>query len=263
LAFQLSNLPGFVVIRFDKPGAGDSEGGPCRDLDFEGELAAARAVLTTAMRRADVDSTRVFLIGQSYAGGILPLVAHQHHVAGYIVISSWYGSWMDRLLAFEQRERELRGMKRETIERQLGMLRRLYGEYLVGRRTPGEVLAGRPELAEVWKDEPDHQYGRPARFFQQLQDLDLRAAWQTVNVPALIVYGEYDWLMRREDHVALADALNRRHPGTATLVVVPKMGHSLFVHPTIEQAHRDYWSGTFPNDLEPRIAAWLAANSDR
>lgn len=40
-------LHGFVLMRVDRPGCGDSEGGPCRDVDFETELDGYRQALKT------------------------------------------------------------------------------------------------------------------------------------------------------------------------------------------------------------------------
>jgi pimeloyl-ACP methyl ester carboxylesterase len=73
---------GFVTMRVDKPGAGDSEGLPCPETGFHEELAGYRAALRTLVADPAVDRTRVFLIGLSLGGFFAPLLARELPVAG-------------------------------------------------------------------------------------------------------------------------------------------------------------------------------------
>ncbi len=66
---------GFVTLRVDKPGCGDSEGGPARDVDFDTELDGYRQALKMLKARGDVDTDRVFIFGHSMGGVMAPLLA--------------------------------------------------------------------------------------------------------------------------------------------------------------------------------------------
>ena len=73
---------GFVTMRVDKPGAGDSEGPPCAETGFREELAGYQAALRALVADPAVDKNRVFLIGLSLGGFFAPLLARDVPVAG-------------------------------------------------------------------------------------------------------------------------------------------------------------------------------------
>src|SRR6185295_607143 len=73
---------GFVTMRVDKPGAGESEGPPCPEGGFDAELAGYRAALHELKEDPAVDPTRIYLFGDSLGGFMAPLLANETHVAG-------------------------------------------------------------------------------------------------------------------------------------------------------------------------------------
>ena len=121
----------------------------------------------------------------------------------------------------------------------------LYATYLNQDLTPGDVIARRPALASVWEGSGTHQYGRAARFFQQLQALNLEQAWSRVAVPTLVMWGDQDIAMHRIDHERIVALVNRNKPGLATLKIVSNAGHDLAV------------AGQVPDDVFQVIEAWL------
>jgi dienelactone hydrolase len=66
LAERLSRL-GIVVLRVDLPGRGDSEGDTI-DITVAGDLAAAQQAIEVLAAQADVDPTRIALVGISWGG---------------------------------------------------------------------------------------------------------------------------------------------------------------------------------------------------
>jgi dienelactone hydrolase len=60
----------------------------------------------------------------------------------------------------------------------------------------------------------------------QLQKLNLAAAWSRVRVPTLVLHGQYDWIMSREDPELIERYINANVPSAARFVVVPEMGHT-------------------------------------
>jgi dienelactone hydrolase len=73
---------GFVTMRVDKPGAGDSEGPPCPEIGFREELAGYRAALQELVAHSAVDPDRVFLFGFSLGGFFAPILAREVKIAG-------------------------------------------------------------------------------------------------------------------------------------------------------------------------------------
>jgi len=73
---------GFVTMRVDKPGAGDSEGPPCAETGFREELAGYQSALRALLADPAVDKNRVFLIGLSLGGFFAPLLAREVPVTG-------------------------------------------------------------------------------------------------------------------------------------------------------------------------------------
>ena len=124
------------------------------------------------------------------------------------------------MLDIERRRLTLSGLAPGEVSRQMQGLAQLYDEYLNGKKTPGQIVREQPRLAKLWDDAPGHQYGRPAAFYQQLQDTNLAEAWQKVSAPVLSIHGEYDWIMSREDHELIAAWVNRNRPGAGRFVSI-------------------------------------------
>ncbi len=70
----------------------------------------------------------------------------------------------------------------------------------------------------------EQQYGRPIAYYQQLQALNLQAAWAEVKVPVLALHGEFDWIMSRGDIETIAALVNQNVPGKAEFVELPAAG---------------------------------------
>lgn len=91
---QIARESGYMTVRMEKPGVGDSRGPPCASLDFQRELAAYRAAFSTMTKLAGVDPSRIFILGLSNGGGFAPLVAQGEDakdfvVKGYVVVGGW------------------------------------------------------------------------------------------------------------------------------------------------------------------------------
>jgi len=117
--------------------------------------------------------------------------------------------------------------------------------YLIHGMTPGEIVAQHPEWKSLWYDAPDGQYGRPAAFYQQLQALNLGEAWQNVNVPVLVMHGTADDIMSSEDARAIAETVNRAHPGLARYEEIKGGDHLLTVN------------GKLAEDVVPMMLMWM------
>jgi alpha-beta hydrolase superfamily lysophospholipase len=258
---ELAVRSGAVMLRVEKPGVGGSQGTACAEADFQRELAGYRAGLRLLKATAGVDPAQVFLLGISNGAGVAPLVAEGEKVAGYVVAGGWVKTWYEHMLENERRRLRLAGHAPGEVNERLKLAAQFYDLYLNGGKTPGEVLRLRPDLAPVWEGDKDlaHQYGRPAAFYIQLQQLNLAAAWSHVREPVLVIHGEYDWIMSREDHELIAAIVNRNRPGAASFVEVPQMDHLFGRHGSAEAAFRKMGEGELAGDVLELILGWLRA----
>jgi len=228
LLVRVAAQSGWVMLRVDKPGVGDSEG-VCADTDLDTEIAGSRAGLAMLRTHPWVNAERIVLMGHSFSGAFLPLIAESTPVAGYIFINSWARTWIERLLEFERLRLETAGQTPAEVSSAVRRLSEFYALFLEQRKTPGEILQERPSLGAVWRGEAGHQYGRSARFHHQLQAIDPATAWQHVSVPTLVMWGDADISMHRQDHERIVAMVNRNKAGAASLVVINGADHALAV----------------------------------
>ena len=226
LLHRVAAESGWVLLRVDKPGVGDSDG-VCAETDLDTEIAGSRAALAFLRSHPWADPARLVVMGHSFSGAFLPLVAESTPVSGYIFINSWTRTWMERLIEFERRRLESSGAPAADTFARVRQLSQFYALFLEQQKTPAQVIAERPALAAVWTDEPGHQYGRSARFHHQLQAIDPGRAWSAVAVPTLVMWSDADIVMHRWDHERVVTLVNRNRSGAASLVVVPGADHNL------------------------------------
>jgi pimeloyl-ACP methyl ester carboxylesterase len=245
---------GALVVRMDKPGVGDSQG-DCARTDFETELAAYRTAFAEFLHNPRLDRERVLLFGISNGGGFAPLVADGTKVWRYVSVDGWSKTWFEHMIELERRRLALTSAAHPTDA--LKRLSEFHAAYLFEKLTPAEVVKERPQLAGVWYDAPDSQYGRPARYYQQLQSLDLAAAWGRVRSPTLVVWGEYDWIMSRGDQELIRDLVGP----DARLLVVPRADHTFTVHRDAKTAFEQMGKGDYPGDAAEEILAFVRGAS--
>jgi pimeloyl-ACP methyl ester carboxylesterase len=233
--WRLIEQSGFATIRMDKPGVGESEG-TCAQTDFQTELDSYRAAFDSISKYPFVDQTAVFVVGLSNGGGTASLSAGQHPVRGYIAASSWGRTWYEHMLENERvRLTKDKKLSAADINDSMQAFTDFYSLYLIHRMSPGEIIGQHPEWKRLWYDAPDGQYGRPAAFYQQLQNSNLGKAWQEVDAPVLVLHGTADTIMSPSDSRAIADIVSRAHPGHATYVEIQDADHLLAVHQKLEE----------------------------
>jgi dienelactone hydrolase len=76
---------GFITMRVEKSGVGDSQGEPCAAIGFKEEFAGYQAALKALLSHPAVDRDRIYLVGISLGGVFSPLLAAEIHVAGISV----------------------------------------------------------------------------------------------------------------------------------------------------------------------------------
>jgi len=258
LLHALAAYSGWAVYRVEKPGVGDSEGPDCSVNDLAADLAAFRAALADVRGLNGVDTNRVVLFGGSIGGALAPVLAAEHPVAGLIVAGGFSRTWFEHMLEIERARMTLEGTAPAEIHDAMRGYADFYAMYLNDGLTPAQVLARRPDLAPLWHDAPDGQYGRPAAYYQQVQALNVERAWSALDAPTLVLHGEYDWIMSRAEAEHVERLVNAGGRARATLEVLPRMDHNLEVYATPLDAYRGE-GGRFDDALTARVIEWLRA----
>jgi pimeloyl-ACP methyl ester carboxylesterase len=252
---SLAVLPGFATARLEKAGVGDSEG-DCAKTDFNSELTSYQKAFRKLGDYPFIDGTRIFVFGLSNGGGFAPLVAANAAVRGYVVVGGWLKTWFEHMLEIERRRLILSGHRPTELDQLMKGVEDLYSAYLLRRERPQEIFKNRPDLKALWDGDSTQQYGRPIAYYQQLQDLDLMAAWSSVKVPLLALHGEFDWIMSRSDLESMVELVNHNTPGAAEFLELPATGHTL-EHYASQAAAYEGMALPFNNDIASRIGEWF------
>ena len=256
----LAQLPNFVLFRTDKQGVGDSEG-VCSEADFDSELAGYRAAFG-AMKNYDfIDTKQIYMLGISNGGGFAPLVPESEteraQVRGYISVGGWVKTWFEHMLEIERRRFALSGKSPGEVNARMKDAATLYHEWLIKGRPIDEILKERPQLADAWPEGKDHAhlYGRPLRFYEQLQQLNLAAAWSGLKVPTYVLRGAFDWIMSREDSELIASYVNN-NGDLATFYEILQTGHTFQHYLSLADAFKGK-SAPFDPKVIGLLSDWL------
>jgi pimeloyl-ACP methyl ester carboxylesterase len=252
---------GMVVMRTDKRGVGDSEGGPCSRLDYVTELSDHQDAFDQLAKSESVDPRRIVIFGASMGGNFAPLVALGRQVAGVIVWGGGARTWFERTLAFERNRRELSGASAERINPEMREVSAFLHHYLIEAKARAQIAGEHPALAQVWKSltgtEGDTHYGRPLAFHQQAQRQDWTAAWARLDAPALILFGEYDWFEDAGGHALIERIVRRKHPEHTRFRIVPQTDHHFTRFRRPEDAVTDTGGETNEGPAVAEILTWL------
>jgi pimeloyl-ACP methyl ester carboxylesterase len=256
----LAQLPNFVLFRVDKQGVGDSEG-VCSETDFDSELAGYRAAFRAMNHYDFIDTKKIYMLGISNGGGFAPVIPESEteraQVRGYISVGGWVKTWFEHMLEIERRRWALSGKSPGEVNARMKDAATLYHEWLIKGRSVDDILKERPQLADAWPEGKDHAhlYGRPLRFYQQLQQLNLAAAWSGLKVPTYVLRGAFDWIMSREDSELIASYVNN-NGDLATFYEMPQTGHTFQHYLSLADAFKGK-SAPFDPKIIDLLADWL------
>jgi len=238
---------GFVTMRVEKSGMGDSQGPPClsSEVDMQAELRGYVAGLKALKEYSFVDPNNVFLIGLSVGGVEAPLVAQQVPVKALIVINTVAKSFLEYLNDTRRRQNLLRQTPYDEIERRLRLNEQCNHRLLIERQTPTQVLKDIPACTDYI------DYPAPHTFMQQWAALNLAEEWKKIDVPVLVLYGTSDYISTIADDPYLVDIINQFHPGRAILKAIPNMDHYMLKALSMEESMKRVPGAS--TEFEPNI----------
>ena len=244
---QLAGLladAGFLVVRYDKRGVGQS-GGRAETATLADYGEDVLAVVRWLRDQKDVDDKRLTVVGHSEGGAVALLAAARSKDIRSVVTIAAPGT-TGRELVLEQQRRALEALKLTDEEKQ----RRV----ALQTKILDAVLSG-----QGWDDVPEamrKQADTP--WFRSLLAFDPAQTMPKVRQPLLILHGERD----RQVPIAGAELLNglalKRRRGTATLMMLPGINHLLVPATTGEVAeYASLTDAKVSPDVAKAIADWL------
>jgi len=234
---------GYVTIRIDKPGQGDSEGPEYKKLAFGIEKDAYVAALRLAKTLPYIDKERIAIFGHSMGGCFGPLVASEEPVKGLFVCGTLFKTWNEYMLENTRRQSELSSPDASALDDSLRNLAAL-NHYIFDRgMTPGEVQRERPDLAAFVRGtflDGETYSGVGIPFFRELSRINLPKAWSGAKTSVAVIYCENDFLSGQDDHERIAKYVNTLRPGTAEFILLRQSDH-LFTKTSSMRDSMDKW----------------------
>lgn len=251
---------GFVTMRVEKTGMGDSEGIPCASpqADLQAEIRGYVAGLNALKDYSFVDRERVFIFGHSMGGIIAPIVAGESPVKGLVVAETVGTSWFTYELENLRRQLPMRGVAYDEVEKIVRQKeycnRRLY----IDNQTPEQIAKDAPYCAQLPIQPP-----APYTYMRQVAALNIVEKWKPVDAPVLVIYGTSDFQTSAGEHLYLTDAINSFHPGRATYIEIANMDHGFEIVPSQRQGMQRFMSNQPPGEFNPAILAEMQSWLDK
>ena len=246
---------GFVTMRVEKTGEGDSEGPRCSDLtataqlEADGLLAGLRALKSYDF----VDPKRVFALAHSIGPVIGSLVVPHESLKGFIAVETIGTSWYEYDIERSRLQETLTGTPLDEVDRSVREYNACSFRFFVEKQNPDQ-LAKAPDCRRVL--EP---FGNvPYTYMHQVGDINLAAQWKQADIPVLVIYGTASPVTTARQSRYLADTINSFHPGRATYIEVPGMGHDFARYESqADYMRRDTAPHPFHTGVLDAIFTWL------
>ena len=244
LARDLVNA-GFIVVRYDKRGVGQS-GGRAESVTIADYAEDARSVLLWLEQRRDVDKQRIGLVGHSEGAAVAMLAAgRERGKIGAIALLAG-PSTNGATIVLEQQKHLLDLMKMDEGQRA--------EKVALQEKINTAVISGRgwqdlPEAARKVADTP---------WFYSFLTFDPERAMRETRQPVLIVQGALDTQVKPYHADKLAEFAKARKTQAATEVVkVPGVNHLFIAAKTGEVA--EYPMLGADAKVAPQVGAAIAA----
>ena len=236
---------GFIVVRYDKRGVGQS-GGRAESVTIADYAEDARSVLLWLEKRKDVDKKRIGLVGHSEGAAVAMLAAgRERGKVGAIALLAG-PSTNGATIVLEQQKHLLDLMKMDEGQRA--------EKVALQEKINTAVISGRgwqdlPEAARKVADTP---------WFYSFLTFDPERAMRDTRQPVLIVQGELDTQVKPYHADKLAAFAKARKTQAATEVVkVPGVNHLFIAAKTGEVA--EYPMLGADARVAPQVGAAIAA----
>jgi len=249
----------YVTMRVEKTGEGDSEGVPCTDpkatvdLEVRGLVAGLRALKSYDF----VDPARVFVFAHSLGPLIGSLVIPQESVRGFIAAETIGRTWFEYTIENVRRQMALLGQKPDEVDAVVRDNAQCAFHFFIEHESAAAVSKRSTECVDMIRS----YAGLSDAYLHEIGDVSLGLQWKSVDIPVLVLYGTSDPATSADEGRYLTALINRHHPGRATYVELPRMGHDFALYDSqLEFLRRAADKKPHPYDDEvlTAILKWLS-----
>lgn len=265
---------GIAVLRVDDRGVAGSTGNTAESTtdDFAGDVLAGVAYLRS---RAEIDRSRIGLIGHSEGGIIAPIVAARDPDIAFIVLMAGTGLPGEEILYLQgQLVLKSVGADEKTLKRQLELQKTLFAilktetnESILQKRMMDAVKVMIDGLPEAERKEFDHAEGmidgqlKMARspWFRYFLTYDPRPALGKVRCPVLALIGEKDLQVPPKENLSQIEAtLKAAGNSRVTVMQLPGLNHLFQTCKTGSPAEYAQIEETLAPMALSAITAWIS-----
>jgi uncharacterized protein len=246
---------GWVTVRVEKPGVGDSEGGPALLVGFDEEVDIYRQTLKALDKYDFVDRSQVYIFGHSMGGCHAPIVAAELPVKGIITYGTVSDSWLEWQIKSARIQGPLSGQKRSEIDAEVRKIVGVYHYLYNEKRTIAWIRENHPELNDVTNQTSADgvMMGvRSIKYMQEVNDKNFCDYWTKLGkVRVLALFGEADWISLQTCQEQVATTVNAANPGMAEYKVVPASDHGFYKTADFKESFAKW--GKPGNEFNPEI----------
>lgn len=253
---------GYVTVRIDKPGLGDSEGPVYTELLFSVELDAYRQTLKKLPSYDFIDANKINIFGHSMGGAFGPILASEIKLNGVCVGGTVCKNWIEYFIENTRRQALLGGMPHAEVGDYIRRVAAFQHYLFYEGKSPEEIVKARPELAATVREQtPDGKTysGVGLPFFQELCKYNFEGLWSKVDAHVMAFWGENDFISTEEDHPMIAKIVNDKHPGKAEYVKLSNSDHGFFKTTSMLDSMQKWGRGgsEFNPNVVEAILTWL------
>ncbi|MFN8219239.1 MAG: PDZ domain-containing protein [Fimbriimonadales bacterium] len=259
ILFEMANS-NFVTIRVDKPGVGDSEGGPFPTMDYKTEYDIYVQTMKQLRGLPGVDTENIFIFGHSMGGSFGPMVACEFPVKGLAVYGTAGRTWFEYLMDTIRYQGIVAGQSYEAADDDARQGAQIMALAMIEKKSADEIKKLHPELsAAVDAYFPGGMFNQKTLdFWRQLNDTNFAAYWAKCNAHVLAVRGASDFVTYDADHKLIVDIINRKNPGWGKFMLLPNSHHLFHNFATEQESIRNFQRGKFNNDFARVMKEWMA-----
>lgn len=258
LLFQFADN-GFVTMRVEKPGVGDSEGGPFADMDFTTELDIYRQALAQLKAQAATDAQNVFVFGHSMGGAFGPMIASESPVKGIAVYGTAARTWHEYILDTVRYQGLLAGSGFEDTDEEVRLSSRVLALAFHEGMSAEAIKKSHPELSATTDGLfPGGMFnGKSLEFWRQLGQTNFPRYWAKAKTNVLSVRGGSDFVTYDSDHKLIADVANKAMPGSGRFVRLPDSDHLFHDWETEKASQQNFGKGKFTLAFSRLMMDWI------
>lgn len=179
---------GFVTVRIEKTGMGDSHGQACEEQNFDRELAGYVAGIKALQTYSFVKADRISIFGHSIGGVIAPFLMEQVPVHAAIMMGTLAERWYDYDRSNTVRQLKLAFTPQEQFSVEMEKHDHVAKEFYINKKSPEQILKEYPQGADYLQFPAHYSY------MQQLADLDIEASLKKSSAKVFMLLGKGDFI---------------------------------------------------------------------